>query len=184
MITIIVALTITSIILAIKVQTITKLKNEFENKWKSAEKWKEKHEAEIAELKNAIELHTEQTKCLKCNCCRRDIEGNIFQCEADKIWCDDCKTKQYQHSFARSRPLFRRNIFAEKVRQLRQEFREELCCPVCLEELKNGEIFQCSDGHLICPGCKPKVLSCPICRRNPPNWTQNRYAEKFRKLYL
>ena len=45
-----------------------------------------------------------------------------------------------------------------------KEMEEELECPVCLEVSKAAPIFKCSDDHLICKECRPKVGECPQCR--------------------
>jgi len=55
---------------------------------------------------------------------------------------------------------------------------EELACPVCLE-VASPPIFTCSDLHLICSDCKPKVSICPECREPyPEKAKRHRYAEK------
>ena len=45
-----------------------------------------------------------------------------------------------------------------------KEMEEELECPVCFEVSKAAPIFKCSDDHLICKECRPKVAECPQCR--------------------
>ena len=40
-------------------------------------------------------------------------------------------------------------------------------CPICLEEMKPPtQIFNCNNGHLVCGGCRPKVIDnmCSTCR--------------------
>ena len=38
-------------------------------------------------------------------------------------------------------------------------------CPICLEEMRPPRrIFQCSNGHVICGSCRPRLASCPYCR--------------------
>merc|ERR1712215_137192 len=40
-------------------------------------------------------------------------------------------------------------------------------CPVCWEEMKPPKrIFQCTNGHLVCEGCRnqPQLVKCPTCR--------------------
>ncbi|CAN4080259.1 unnamed protein product [Withania somnifera] len=47
--------------------------------------------------------------------------------------------------------------------------RELLECPVCLNAMY-PPIHQCSNGHTLCSGCKPRVHnSCPTCRRELGN---------------
>ncbi|CAL8130102.1 unnamed protein product [Orchesella dallaii] len=38
-------------------------------------------------------------------------------------------------------------------------------CPICLE-IPEKEIYQCSEGHIICSSCIEKVTECPQCRTN------------------
>ena len=45
-----------------------------------------------------------------------------------------------------------------------KEMEEELECPVCFEVPKVAPIFKCSDDHLICKECRPRVGECPQCR--------------------
>jgi len=55
---------------------------------------------------------------------------------------------------------------------------KELECPVCLE-VASAPIFMCSDLHLICSDCRPKVSICPECREPYPDKAKrHRYAEK------
>ena len=37
-------------------------------------------------------------------------------------------------------------------------------CPVCMEEIKTLPVYQCTNGHVICLNCIPKLEKCPICR--------------------
>ena len=55
---------------------------------------------------------------------------------------------------------------------------KDLECPVCFE-VASTPIFKCSEDHLICSVCRPKVLKCPECRlryRGEPR--RHRFAEK------
>ena len=45
-----------------------------------------------------------------------------------------------------------------------KEMEEELECPVCFEVPKAAPIYKCSDDHLICKECRPRVGECPQCR--------------------
>ena len=58
------------------------------------------------------------------------------------------------------------------------EKEKELECPVCLD-VACSPIFMCSEQHLICSTCRPKLSNCPECRvlytgKN----RRHRYAEK------
>lgn len=48
--------------------------------------------------------------------------------------------------------------------QKMSEILEMLECPVCLEYPRTSPSFTCSNGHLICGGCKPGMHRCPTCR--------------------
>ena len=43
--------------------------------------------------------------------------------------------------------------------------KERLMCPVCYD-LPSGEIFSCSNQHMICSDCLPQLVNniCPSCR--------------------
>ena len=61
------------------------------------------------------------------------------------------------------------------------EKERELECPVCLD-VAASPILMCSEQHLICGSCRPKVSQCPECRE----WytgkdRRHRYAEKIRE---
>ena len=59
-----------------------------------------------------------------------------------------------------------------------KEKESDLECPVCFETA-DIPIFMCSEMHLICSTCKPKVRECPECRvpyTGAPK--RHRYAEK------
>ena len=58
----------------------------------------------------------------------------------------------------------------KKARKRKREEEEEAArkrkragpeCPVCLEGLGTGRIFQCSSGHLLCSSCYSRVKECP-----------------------
>ena len=64
-------------------------------------------------------------------------------------------------------------------RQVR-ELEDELECPVCLEVITINPVYKCSDDHLICKECRPKVDKCPQCRNIYPRGEYKRFrvAEK------
>ena len=61
----------------------------------------------------------------------------------------------------------------------------DLECPVCLETPKSPPVYQCSNGHIHCQPCRPKLKECPICRikltgKNPiRNLAVEKIIEKF-----
>jgi len=59
-----------------------------------------------------------------------------------------------------------------------EEKERDLECPVCLE-IAACPIYMCSESHLICSYCKPKVKKCPECRMKYGAKPKiHRYAEK------
>ena len=56
-----------------------------------------------------------------------------------------------------------------------KEMEEELECPVCLEVCQPGPIFKCSEDHLVCKDCKPKMTECPMCREEFKLATSKRF---------
>ena len=58
------------------------------------------------------------------------------------------------------------------------EKEKELECPVCLD-VASSPIFMCSEQHLICSTCRPKLSNCPECRVGYYGKNRrHRYAEK------
>ena len=44
-----------------------------------------------------------------------------------------------------------------------KEYLEELFqCPFCLETIKNAPIYQCFNGHIVCPDCHLNIKTCPF----------------------
>merc|ERR1712183_383262 len=70
------------------------------------------------------------------------------------------------------------NEFLKFINNQINEKRKELECPVCLE-LACSPIFMCSEQHLICSTCRPKLSNCPECRVAYRGQNRrHRYAEK------
>ena len=55
-------------------------------------------------------------------------------------------------------------------------------CTVCREipriQKKNFSVLQCQNGHIICKTCKPKIVTCPICRATDIN-NRNIFVEQY-----
>lgn len=51
-----------------------------------------------------------------------------------------------------------------QTRKRKAEQLEWMECPVCMEIPRRGPIYNCHNGHLICPTCQPQVRECPTCR--------------------
>jgi len=69
--------------------------------------------------------------------------------------------------------------FVEFIESQIKKKEKELECPVCLV-IANTPIFMCSEQHLICGACRPKVSHCPMCRvKYKGKNRRHRYAEKI-----
>jgi len=69
--------------------------------------------------------------------------------------------------------------FVEFIEYQIEKKEKELECPVCLV-VANTPIFMCSEQHLICGTCRPKVSHCPECRvKYSGKNRRHRYAEKI-----
>ena len=55
---------------------------------------------------------------------------------------------------------------------------EELGCPVCFN-LASAPIYMCSEEHMVCSACRPKMSQCPECREiYTGGFRRHRFAEK------
>ena len=68
----------------------------------------------------------------------------------------------------------------QKKEEIIRQKEADLECPVCLEIPAAGaRIFSCTQQHLVCSSCWPRVSQCPQCRkRYPPTPIRHRFAEK------
>ena len=73
---------------------------------------------------------------------------------------------------------------ASNLDDLRGSLMKELECPVCLEVPETTPIFQCSQGHIHCNACHPKLNNCPICRSPIQMDSRNVVAEKMHEKLL
>ena len=61
---------------------------------------------------------------------------------------------------------------------------KELECPVCLEVPRTTPIYQCTQEHIHCNVCHPKLNHCPICRSAIKMDSRNLLAEKIHKKII
>ncbi|PNF19731.1 hypothetical protein B7P43_G14772 [Cryptotermes secundus] len=54
--------------------------------------------------------------------------------------------------------------FPAEASQISKSVQDALECPVCLEYM-TPPITMCSSGHSVCQACRPRMTSCPTCRR-------------------
>merc|ERR1712228_85365 len=68
-------------------------------------------------------------------------------------------------------------------RDLPPDIHKDLECVVCLERMGtplNEHIYQCTQSHLICYRCRPRLDQCPICREHySGKFIRNRMAENI-----
>ena len=55
---------------------------------------------------------------------------------------------------------------------------EILECPVCCNVPRSPPVFQCSNGHMVCQDCRPKLAVCHSCRE-PQDEIRNRALERL-----
>ena len=68
--------------------------------------------------------------------------------------------------------------------ELRGFLMKELECPVCLEVPRTTPIYQCTQEHIHCNVCHPKLNHCPICRSAIKMDSRNLLAEKIHKKII
>jgi len=56
------------------------------------------------------------------------------------------------------------NVEIEKNKKILEELKDSVECPVCLEIPRQGPVFVCPNGHVVCCDCKKET--CPKCRQN------------------
>ncbi|KOC70961.1 putative E3 ubiquitin-protein ligase sinah [Habropoda laboriosa] len=77
------------------------------------------------------------------------------------IWrCIDEEEERKETGVAVKGPL---SEVASKLANALSGVVQTLECPVCLES-SLPPVSQCIHGHIICVGCRPRTLRCPICR--------------------
>ena len=57
----------------------------------------------------------------------------------------------------------------------KEDLRDILECPICFNIPREGPIYQCENGHIVCKSCFPKCEKCPQC---------NMKMTKCRNLHL
>jgi len=130
----------------------------------------EKYEEKKQKLEGVIEQELKRSK----------EKGNTIK---DEI--QDLETRLQETNMLIQNPPYDDKLSCEPNKELLEfienqiiEKEKELECPVCLE-VACSPIFMCSEQHLICSSCRPKLSSCPECRvvYSGKN-RRHRYAEK------
>eukprot|EP00092_Neocalanus_flemingeri_P022326 GFUD01024210.1.p1 GENE.GFUD01024210.1~~GFUD01024210.1.p1 ORF type:complete len:385 (+),score=80.51 GFUD01024210.1:46-1200(+) len=50
----------------------------------------------------------------------------------------------------------------DKLKHIHNELDDKIECPVCMETPREGPVYACPNGHLVCKECRSE--SCPTCR--------------------
>lgn len=108
-----------------------------------------------------------------------DMKAQVALCEAQmRILEAEEKSKEQDFSSFIDEHNAKVEVVRERINRLRQlqqgdtktalpaEIRDDLDCICCYEVMgENGsKIFQCPEGHLICPKCHHRLQKCPMCR--------------------
>ena len=79
---------------------------------------------------------------------------------------------------------------SQKYRKKNNELHQEICCPICFEEMISPkQILCCSNGHAICSNCDRQIKACPVCRESFQKEKNGRprrnlFAERLVSLYM
>ena len=60
-----------------------------------------------------------------------------------------------------------------------EDMQDDLQCPVCLKIPRTAPIYQCSQGHIHCEACHPRLEECPVCRSSIAGDIRNLVMEKI-----
>eukprot|EP00092_Neocalanus_flemingeri_P000379 GFUD01000403.1.p1 GENE.GFUD01000403.1~~GFUD01000403.1.p1 ORF type:complete len:806 (+),score=225.30 GFUD01000403.1:35-2419(+) len=110
------------------------------------------------------------------------IQDNIE--ELGKELSENCEkaeklaTLEVQNTVTETKPKENTSRVSEFLAQSIKEKEADLECPVCFETA-DIPIFMCSEMHLICCRCRPKIRECPECRLPYTGAAKrHRFAEK------
>jgi len=112
----------------------------------------EEAEKEVQELEKRREKVEESSAALI-----KQQKENLFKVQ------ENLKNVRQELDLAEGRPSKKTDLENFIARQI-EELRLELECPVCLEVTTKAPIFKCSEDHLVCRECRPKLSECPQCR--------------------
>ena len=71
---------------------------------------------------------------------------------------------------------------SEKISLSKEDLKDVLECPICLTVPREGPIFQCENGHIVCKECFEKIVECPQCKSKMPK-CRNLHLEKIIERY-
>ena len=177
--------------------------------WKKTKKGRNRRRRKTNKKETARNVLVQKLR-LRCPQCSKlpTTNAKIYQCTFGHLICNHCQESYNQkcllckhcktcdsvhgtlHRSLVTENLMKSDVFDKKSKKAITTVEEELAesidfqCPVCLE-VPEGEVVQCSNGHVICkrcwkrvrekkchsPYCRTGVKDCPKCRahfKGPP----------------
>lgn len=111
------------------------------------------------------------------------LKSRVFNCDSEiaSLTAEICDKEKSFDTYAHEHSA-RVDGIRERIKKLRDEkqgdnteslqklpdgLRDDLDCICCFETmgLSGAAIYQCHEGHLICPQCLQRLEQCPICRQ-------------------
>ena len=111
-----------------------------------------------------------------------NIQKKLTGCESEiaSINAEFANTEKNYDAFTQEHSI-KVDAVRERIRTLRKDqngddkgcnnlppgIRDDLDCICCYKAMggKGAVIYQCAEGHLICPKCHQRLMQCPVCRK-------------------
>lgn len=124
-----------------------------------------KHAKEINNMED--EQSRERMERMKKN--KAALNANVLAANESKLEVIHSSNKMYK--------------MMDRKRKLEEDDEDIPECPICMQEMVAKQIYQCSEGHLVCSDCKPKVSNrgCATCRNAEGYISRCRYLENMIK---
>ena len=153
-----------------QIEILNKKKRSLHDKQNSIQKKVKQIMNEREGLEASIEIETvkEQSTIIDFQAMIKNLEVGIEEVEQKLTRVKQFKTEN---------PNTKLIQFLEKSIQSKEK---QLECPVCFHIAK-APIFSCSESHLVCGDCRPKLRFCPECRCGYKEMKRHRYAEMLAK---
>eukprot|EP00095_Tigriopus_kingsejongensis_P005498 maker-scaffold619_size123246-snap-gene-0.31 protein:Tk05498 transcript:maker-scaffold619_size123246-snap-gene-0.31-mRNA-1 annotation:"hypothetical protein DAPPUDRAFT_304089" len=115
-----------------------------------------------------------------------DLVGRSCHCRKKKVKCSEKVSQGEESPQESAKGEMNTPVDSGEDPDKEKEKKEILSmmeCPVCLEHPREGPIYNCQHGHLVCGKCQPKIRECPVCR-SANIGHRNLFAEKMLQLTL
>ena len=161
-------------------QELANLDNKFQSKFDQTQKRIRDIRGKInAKEKEKARLETDLTKC------GSELASLHVQLRDEEKSFNDFTQEhstEIDHVRERIRSLRSENSGGQDPFNLPETLRQDLDCICCYETmgLNGALIYQCTQGHLICPRCHRQLQQCPLCRESytrPP--IRSRMSERL-----